>query len=159
MPRGDHWIPESDFATCLSHFPQPCVDLVVEHDGGVLLARRTNEPAVGRWFWPGGRLRKGEGLAAASRRVAREELGLAVAVREQLGASEHHWETSAVDGVDRRHTVPVVYRVTPTDGLDVDLDDQHDDWRLLCEPEPGLHEYVRAYLSRFDLPVSAPDHE
>ncbi|PSQ31857.1 hypothetical protein BRD09_04555 [Halobacteriales archaeon SW_10_68_16] len=41
--------------------------------------------------------------------------------------------------------------VTPADGLDVTLDDQHDDWRLLTERERGLHEYVEAYLDAYDL--------
>ena len=145
------WIPEEAFATCLRHVPQVCVDLVVAHDGGVVLARRQNEPAAGEWFWPGGRLRKGEHLETAARRVAREELGLEVTVDEQLGAAEHLWDTLSVAGVESRHTVPVVYRVEPTDDLDVTLDDQHDEWRLLRTREPGLHEYVRAYLDRWAL--------
>ena len=145
------WIPEADFATCLRHAPQVCVDLVVAHDGGVLLARRQNEPAAGEWFWPGSRLHKGEHLDAAARRVAREELGLEVTVDEQLGAAEHLWDGSSVPGVESRHTVPIVYLVEPTGGLDVTLDDQHDDWRLLRTREPGLHEYVHAYLDRWAL--------
>lgn len=145
------WIPESAFRTCLRYAPQVCVDLVVAHDGGVLLARRRNEPAAGEWFWPGGRLRKGEHLGDAARRIAREELGLDVTVAEQLGAAEHLWDDASVSGVESRHTVPVVYRVEPAGDLDVTLDDQHVDWRLLRTRESGLHEYVGAYLDRWDL--------
>ncbi|MEF8775282.1 MAG: NUDIX domain-containing protein [Haloarculaceae archaeon] len=145
------WIPETAFATCLRNAPQVCVDLVVAHDGGVLLARRRNEPAAGEWFWPGGRLRKGERFREAARRIASDELGLAVTVDEQLGASEHFWDTTSVSGVESRHTVPVVYRIEPRADLDVTLDDQHDDWRLLRTRESGLHQYVQAYLDRWDL--------
>lgn len=151
MPEPVRWIPEDTFETCLRNTPQVCVDLVVCHDGGLLLARRSIEPAEGEWFWPGGRLHKGESLEAAVHRLAEAELGLDVTIQAQLGATEHRWDGSSVDGLDSRHTVPIVYRVEPTDGLDVTLDDQHDDWRLLREPESTLHEYVRRYLDRWDL--------
>lgn len=145
------WIPEAEFATSLRVAPQVCVDLVVRHDGGVLLVRRTKEPAKGEWFWPGSRVHKGERLADAVHRVAREEVGLAVEIRRQLGASEHFWETASVDGVERRHTVPVVYLVEPTGAFAVELDADHDDWRLVTAPDPSMHEYVRAYFQRWAL--------
>lgn len=151
------WIPEADFATSLSVAPQVCVDLVVRHEGGILLVRRTTEPAAGEWFWPGGRVHKGERLAAAVRRVARGELGLSVTIDRQLGAAEHFWETSSVPGVETRHTVPIVYQVRPTGDVTIDLDDHHDDWRLVTEAEPGAHEYVRAYFDRWSL-LGEDDH-
>ncbi len=151
MDVHDERIPEDVFAACVERLPQVCVEVVLAHDGGVLLARRANPPAAGRWFWPGGRLHKGEGLETAARRVAREELGLAVAVGRRLGVQEHFWDTAAPAGAASRHTVNVVYEVAPTDGLEVALDDQHDVWRLLRTPEPGLHEYVQRYLSEYAL--------
>jgi len=152
MDVHDAHIPEETFATCLEHVPQPCVDLVVEYDGGVLLVCRQNEPASGEWFWPGGRLYKGERLEDAAVRIAREELGLGVRIRERLGVSEHFWETTSVAGLNSRHTVPVVYRVEPAPAdQPILLDDQHDDYRILREPERSLHEYVREYVDRFDL--------
>ncbi len=151
MEVEDGWIPEDVFANCLDRLPQICVEVVVTHDGGVVLARRTNPPAAGEWFWPGSRLYKGESLDRAARRVAQEELGLPVAVDRRLGVQEHFWETTAPEGLDSRHTVNVVYQASPVDGLDIALDDQHDDWRLLGEPDPALHEYVRRYLSTYEL--------
>lgn len=144
-------IPEATFADCLARLPQVCIEVVVVDDGGVLLARRTNSPAAGEWFWPGGRLYKGERLEAGARRVAREELGLEVTVRRRLGVQEHFWDEASVGDVGTRHTVNVVFEVSPTGGLDVSLDDQHDGWRLLAEPDPDLHEYVCRYVERYDL--------
>ena len=37
-----------------------CIEVVLEADAGVLLAKREIEPRV--WFWPGSRLYKGEEL-------------------------------------------------------------------------------------------------
>lgn len=152
MDVHDAHIPEETFATCLEHVPQPCVDLVVEREGGVVLVRRQNEPARGEWFWPGGRLYKGEPLDDAAARVAREELGLEVRVNERLGVSEHFWETTSVAGLDARHTVPVVYRVEPASAdQPIALDGQHDEYWVLREPDGSLHEYVREYVDRFGL--------
>lgn len=150
MDVHDAWIPEDVFANCLQRLPQVCVEVVLTRPEGVLVARRTNPPAAGEWFWPGSRLYKGERLPDAARRVASEELGLAVTVDRRLGVHEHFWQTAAPDGAGSRHTVNVVYEVS-SETLDVTLDDQHDRWRMLSEPEADLHEYVREYLSAYDL--------
>lgn len=148
MRVHDERLPEDVYATCQQHLPEACVEVFLEHDGGVLLARRTNEPARGEWFWPGARLYKGETLADAARRIGREELGIAVELTGRLGVYSHFWETSAVAGVDARHTVNVVFRASPRDDVSViQLDDQHDRYRFVDGPEPGLHEYVRRYLA------------
>lgn len=151
MDVHDEYIPEEVFGACLDRLPQVCVELVVTHEDGVLLARRVNEPAAGEWFWPGSRLYKGERLTDAVDRVARDELGLRVQTEQRLGVHEHFWDTTSVEGADSRHTVNVVYRVHPEDEFAVTLDDQHDDWRLLADPDPGLHEYVQEYLAAHDL--------
>ena len=151
MDVHDEYAPEETFADCLSHFPQACVEVVVAHEGGVVLARRVNDPAAGEWFWPGSRLYKGERLVDAARRIASEELGLSVTVERRLGVHEHFWERSSVAGADSRHTVNVVFLVRPVDGLDVALDSQHDDWRLVHEATDRYHEYVREYVESHDL--------
>ncbi len=151
MDVHDEFVPEETFGDCLAHLPQVCVEVVVAHDGGVVLARRTNEPAAGEWFWPGGRLYKGERLPVAARRIAREELGLAVAIERRLGVHSHFWDTASVEGVDSRHTVNVVFLVTPTDEFDVTLDCQHDEWRLVHSLEESAHEYAKEYIQAYNL--------
>lgn len=155
MHVHDEPIPEQQYAACQEHLPEACVEVFLEHDGGVLLARRTNEPARGEWFWPGTRLYKGEALEDAARRVAREELGLSVELTGRLGVYSHFWDTSAVPGVESRHTVNVVFRAVPgDDDVEVVLDDQHDAYRFVTELEAGFHEYVRRYL--IDAGYDAP---
>lgn len=145
MEVHDDHVPTERYAAFVEEMPQVCVEVFVEMDDGVLLTKRTNEPAEGEWFWPGSRLYKGEELEAAAHRVAREELGIEVELHGRLGIYAHFWETSA-EGPSR-HTVNVVYRATPTDpGAEVALDDQHSAHRLVDGSEPGLHEYVEAYL-------------
>jgi colanic acid biosynthesis protein WcaH len=153
MDIHDEFVPEETFREFVARMPQVCVEVVVgREDGAVLLARRTNRPAAGEWFWPGSRLYKGERLADAARRVGREELGLELAVADRLGVYEYRWETSAPG--PSRHTVNVVFLAGPADRsdlttADVTLDDQHDAARFVHpgDVDDGHHEYVRRYAS------------
>lgn len=153
MEITDDHIPEERFAECLAAMPQVCVEIVLDGpEGGVLLCKRTNRPAQWEWFWPGGRLYRGEELQPAARRIAREELGIQVSVRELLGVQSHFWDESSVEGLADRHTVNVIYHVEAVeDDPDIELDEQHSDHRFLREVEHGLHEYVEAYIDEYDL--------
>lgn len=61
---------------------------------GVLLTRRDIPPNVGAWHIPGGTVLFAEAVVEAVKRVARDELGLEVAVGELLGYIEYpsHYE-------------------------------------------------------------------
>lgn len=148
MEIVDDRIPDEKFVEFVSKFPQVSVELVVEHQGRILLARRTQEPAKGEWFWPGSRLYRGEPFTHAVDRVAREELGVAVERCCQLGTYEHFWETDVFDAVDGKHTVNVVYHVLLDDPSALELDYQHDEFRFVEPDSPGedLHPYVETYL-------------
>lgn len=145
----EHRIPADQWRTIVEHAPIVSVDLVVEHDGGVLLGRRQNEPAKGEWFLPGGRVLKNEARKRAVHRVAEEELGASVEIRDCLGTAEHFYESADVPGVDSKHYLSTGYRCTFTDA-DPALggDDQHSDFRVFEPPYPDLHEYVAAYVER-----------
>ncbi|WP_435127665.1 NUDIX domain-containing protein [Halobaculum sp. D14] len=143
------WVPDDVWADVVEYVPVPSVDLVVLCDGGVLLAKRRNEPARGEWFVPGGRIRKGERIEASVRRVAREELGVDVAVEAELGAYDHLYDTADVPDANGKHYVAHGYVVAP-DSETFALDDQHDDARVFAPAELAdldLHPNVAAYLA------------
>ena len=56
--------------------PKPCVAVLIEHDGKLLLARRAVAPAKGKWDIPGGFIDGGESAEDAVRREIEEETGL-----------------------------------------------------------------------------------
>jgi len=150
MPVDDERVPEELYAQFVERMPQACVELVLEDEPGVLLAKRAIDPEI--WFVPGSRLYKGEGLEAAARRVAREELDVEVRLLDRVGTYAHFWAESAVEGSPSRHTVNVVFHATPAaDEYEISLDDQHSEYRFVSTIEPGLHEYVRRYLRASDL--------
>lgn len=114
---------------------------------GVVLAKRENEPARGQWFVPGGRVHKGELLADAVQRVARDELGTTVTVERALGSYEHLYDTADVDDAGGKHYVPTGY-VVRADEASFELDDQHSDVRVFTPSAlpDDLHPYTAAYL-------------
>ncbi|MFB6122575.1 MAG: GDP-mannose mannosyl hydrolase [Haloferacaceae archaeon] len=162
----DDWIPADEWRTIVANAPIVSVDLVVRvgddaadderhradaesderADHGVLLGERRNPPAKGEWFVPGGRVRKNERLDEAVHRVAREELGVDVAIERRLGAYEHLYDASELDGVDSKHYLANGFVVRPA-SASFAPDDQHAELRRFSPPFPDVHPYVEAYLA------------
>ncbi|WP_313449769.1 NUDIX domain-containing protein, partial [Pseudescherichia sp.] len=64
------FLSQEDFATVVRSTPLISIDLIVENARGeFLLGKRTNRPAQGFWFVPGGRVQKDEPLAQAFERL------------------------------------------------------------------------------------------
>jgi len=88
--RPPGWLPKAEFDSIFSRVPRLCVEVViVAPERGVLLTRRDIPPNVGAWHIPGGTVLFGEPLVQSVKRVARDELGLEVAVGEMLGYIEY----------------------------------------------------------------------
>jgi NADH pyrophosphatase NudC (nudix superfamily) len=66
--------------------PKPCVAVVVEQEGRVLLGRRAFDPAKGLWDILGGFIDANETAEEAVRREILEETGLRVTIKRYLGS-------------------------------------------------------------------------
>ena len=147
MPTEEKPIPPSEWQAIVENVPLVSVDLVVEHDGGVLLGKRENEPAKGEWFVPGGTVLKNETRTEAVHRVAEEELGKSVIIEECIGTYEHFYDTSEIEDVDSKHYVATAYRChLEHDEPDFSGDDQHSAFDVFHPPFNDLHPYVQRYL-------------
>lgn len=146
MPH--HLIPEHDYTKIFSTMPIPCVDLVIEHAGKVLLVKRKHRPAQGVWWFPGGRVFKGERLTEAAVRKAHEEVGLNVQVIRRIGAYETMFEDAfSHDVAGGTHTINVCCLVEPIGAnVEVKLDDTSADFRWLTNLEATLPPYVQQVL-------------
>jgi colanic acid biosynthesis protein WcaH len=55
MGDEDKPTPPEEYSTIAQNVPIVSVDLLVHHNGGLVLGKRQNEPVKGEWFVPDGR--------------------------------------------------------------------------------------------------------
>jgi len=147
--ESDTWIPDDEWEAIVANVPLVSVDLVIRHEGGVILGLRENEPARGEWFVPGGTVFKNETLTDAVHRVADEELGVDVTIESRLGTFEHFYDTSEVDGIGSKHYLATAFEVTLDDDT-LQVDAQHSELKVFEPPYEDLHPYVERYLQALD---------
>jgi 8-oxo-dGTP diphosphatase len=68
--------------------PQIAVGAILVEDNALLMVQRGREPGKGLWSIPGGRVEKGEYLAAALAREVKEETNLDIEVGDLIGIAE-----------------------------------------------------------------------
>ena len=155
-PKPGQWLEPEEFDTVVRLTPLVAIDLIVRSpEGRILVGRRSNEPAKGSFFVPGGRISKNETLAAAFRRISLAELGLEQKIEEArfLGVYEHFYATNnhQVAGFGT-HYVTLAYELTsPVRDLQLPKD-QHDGFAWLTEAElrrsPEVHQNTKAYFAK-----------
>ncbi|MEZ8257963.1 GDP-mannose mannosyl hydrolase [Vibrio cyclitrophicus] len=126
------------FKTVVEFTPLVSIDLVVKSSNGqVLLGERTNRPAQGYWFVPGGRILKDETFKLAFKRLTKVELGIELTLdnAQFLGPYEHHYKDNFSGTSFSTHYVVLGYEVV----LDVEVSDlpkeQHGNYRWWCVEE------------------------
>lgn len=86
---------KEDFANAVRMTPLISLDFIIENEfGEFLVGKRTNRPAQGYWFVPGGRVLKDETLEQAFMRLTEEELGQQFPIThgEFLGVWQHFYD-------------------------------------------------------------------
>ena len=140
------FLSEEAFATVVQSTPLISIDLIVENaQGEFLLGKRTNRPAQGFWFVPGGRVQKDEPLAEAFARLTQAELGLSLPMTAGrfYGVWQHFYDDN-FSGADFSLTLPEA---------------QHNDYRWMSPKAllaaDNVHENSRAYF-RVDKMAEVP---
>ena len=139
-----------------------CVDIVLVRTNKVgkkecLLVKRSSEPVKGVWWWPGGRMLKGETFFDAAERKAKQETGLSdVTCVQVLGIwntffPTSNWDTETEKGTQTVNAIVLVELNSV--GADVELDDTSEDSRwITLDPEDadnnGEDKYVLQGLLR-----------
>jgi colanic acid biosynthesis protein WcaH len=147
------------FKTVINSSPLVSIDLLIENSQGqFLLGQRTNKPAQGFWFVPGGRIRKAESLADAFARLTLEELGMELSITDaKLQGPYDHFYTDSVFGDSiSTHYVAIAYHLKLTAAIEAQLVSQqlpvaqHHLYQWLS-PESllamqAVHEHTKAYF-------------
>lgn len=145
---------QADFRQAVEMLPLVSIDLLLrDANGRYLTGLRTNPPARGAWFVPGGRIRKNESLRNALRRIANDELGLAIAAEAWTprGVYEHFYGTNFAGEAGRStHYVVLAYEADLTlDAGNLPLG-QHRRYRwqspAAIAADPGAHPNTQAYF-------------
>ena len=142
------------FLKIIDSTPLVSIDLTLEdQQGKILLGKRTNRPAQGYWFVPGGRIRKNERLADAIKRISLAELGTEFTLSDGqlLGAFDHIYNDnfSGVDGINT-HYVVLAYKISLKENFEIVADDQHSEMKWWHKEDllnaPDVHQNTKAYF-------------
>ncbi|WP_409258754.1 GDP-mannose mannosyl hydrolase [Paraburkholderia bannensis] len=149
------------FLQTIESTPLVAIDLIVANaEGEFLLGYRLNRPAQNSWFVPGGRIRKGETLDHAFRRIVHDELGysdLSRANAELFGVYEHLYEDNVfgAPGVST-HYVVLGYRLRYAIDARAFPKKQHSAYRWASasqiKGDANVHVNTRAYFTT-DMPA------
>ncbi|QXX73954.1 GDP-mannose mannosyl hydrolase [Methylovirgula sp. HY1] len=148
------FLPDDDFAHIVRYAPLVSIDLILKDpDDRVLLGLRMNEPAKGRFFVPGGVIRKNETIEAAYARILQAETGLAIPFDQAkcLGAYQHFYPTNRFgDPAYGTHYVVLAHELKLAERPKIELDSQHSHIRWMSGAEilaaPNVHENTQAYF-------------
>lgn len=136
------YLSEADFRHAIASVPLVSVDLLLVHAGHLLLGRRRDEPARDTWFVPGGRIRRGEAIVHALRRVWRAEIigDMPAASPQLVGAYEHFYERAFDGSAVATHYVVLAYRIDLAETVDLQPSSHDDTWWVSIENCPKVHD-------------------
>lgn len=143
-----------DFVSIIRLTPLISIDLIIRNqEDRVLVGLRTNEPAKGIYFVPGGVIRKGESLEQAFSRILAGETGLdeKISSARFLGAYEHFYESNRFNEPGYgTHYVVLGYELKLDHKPQIKTDDQHSAVRWMTDAEilsaSDVHENTKAYV-------------
>lgn len=127
-----------------------CVDLVIERDGKFLLLQRDVEPDKGKFWFPGGRLIKGETILAAAARIAWEETRLSIDIVNLLGYTDCQFDKDPFGHGQGTHTVSLVFRCRAVGG-EVEIDARHTGyawWDAIQWSKPDMPSVVETLVRK-----------
>jgi colanic acid biosynthesis protein WcaH len=147
-------VSDDNFAQVVRLAPLVSIDLIIRDPiQDVLVALRTNEPAKGFYFVPGGRIRKDETIQAAFVRILKVEIGCEIGFdRAQFrGVFQHFYSTNRYGlGEFGTHYVVLAYELRLDCRPAIALDDQHNNYRWMSEEElkaaADVHDNTKAFF-------------
>ena len=141
----------SDFKTIVKSTPLVSIDLIVlDSEANVLLGKRTNRPAKGFWFVPGGRVLKDESFENAFKRLIKEELGLDNVAATFKGIYQHFYDDNFSEENFSTHYLVLAYEITFKGDLASLPLEQHSKYKWFAEKEliesEQVHKHSKWYF-------------
>ncbi len=127
------FIPSALYDQIVRLMPIASVEAVIVMNGSLLFLRRKNNPAVGQWWFPGGRIHKGESFEDTLHREVKEETGLEIESYRFIKAYSRVFP--------ERHDITIVYLCKCKESK-IEVDNEHSEYKLFKEVPEGLHPYL-----------------
>ena len=154
------FLPSDLYGTLVRDCIVTCCDIIlvrVNQQTGkkeCLLVERSSEPVRGVWWWPGGRILKGETFFAAAHRKAVQETGIVnVRATQVLGVwntffPTSHWDTETEKGTQTVNAV-VLVEITAKGQDDVKLDNTSEQYKWISlDPDEAIRNGEDPYVYR-----------
>lgn len=149
-----HPLTPEDFATLVRLGPLVAIDLILRDPSDcVLVGMRTNRPARGSWFVPGGMIRKNERLDDAFLRILHGETGLTLprSAARLIGAFDHIYPDNRFGEPGyNTHYVTLGHELRLAERPEIRIDDQHSaiSWMPICDllAAENVHDNTKAYF-------------
>lgn len=137
-------LPLATFKTVIASTPLLSIDLIIKNsEGKILLGKRTNRPAQGFWFVPGGRFLKDEQLDKAYVRLLKAELALDKCEANFLGVYQHFYADNVSEDDFSTHYIVLAYELTFNGSIIKLPNEQHNEYRWFSQNELLNHNEVQ----------------
>jgi colanic acid biosynthesis protein WcaH len=118
-------IPKKVYKEIQKNIPLLCVDCLLIFNKKCLLLRRLNNPAKGKWWFPGGRILKNELIKNAAVRKIKDEVGLNAKFRKILSIQETIFPR-VENMISDIHTVNICCYLVTENIKNIKIDNYHD---------------------------------
>lgn len=140
-------IKESLYTKIHQLMPVACIDLVIIHKNKILLVKRNVEPAKNQYWFPGGRILRGESFLEAAKRIAKCEVGLNVSKLSNIGIGNLLFKEDPFNHGKGTHTVSFIYKCY-ADKNTPSLDNNHIDYKWWDGKSGKYHSYMKNFATK-----------
>jgi colanic acid biosynthesis protein WcaH len=152
---GPRPIDDDDFARIIRCAPLVSIDIIVrDPQGYALLGLRVNEPARGKYFVPGGAIRKNETIRAAFARILKAEIRIKASLDDAtfVGVFEHFYDTNRFGNPEYgTHYVVLAYEIILPERPLIETDSQHSNVQWMSKDDilsaENVHPNTKVYFS------------
>jgi ADP-ribose pyrophosphatase YjhB (NUDIX family) len=131
-------IPLSLYDRIVDCLPIVSVEAVIVDGDSLLFLKRNNPPVKDRWWFAGGRIRKGETLEEALVREVKEETGLQVIESKLVNVYSRIF--------DERHDITIAY-LCRCNGNKIILNNEHSEYKYFKKPPKNMHPYLKQVIN------------
>jgi len=124
------FIKQDLYKEILKSIPILCIDLIIEYKNEFLLLKRNENPLIGEWWVPGGRVRVGEKLEEAARRKLFEETSISNFKNMRKYSLYEDFFNNSSNGVHLYHTLSVVFKLEINDISEIKIDKTSKEWKF-----------------------------